>query len=155
MLRDADLPVRHMLIWNKTKPTFSFGRLDYDYQHEPILLTWGKRHKKRMKGMFRSSVWTVPQVPKCDVHPTIKPVILVANALLNNSDPEDICMDLFGGSGTTLIACEQLNRQCRMMEIDPHYCDVIIRRYYDWCIANNKEPRIKLNGKKHFINKME
>src|SRR5271157_3239553 len=140
VLRDAGIPVRHMLIWDKGRPTFSLGRLDYDYRHEPILLTWGKKHKKRMKGMFKSSVWTIPNLQKCDVHPTMKPVALVANALLNNSDPDDICLDLFGGSGTTLIACEQLNRRCRIMEIDPHYCDVIVQRYFDWCLANDKEP---------------
>src|SRR5208337_3359880 len=130
ILKDAGIPVRHQLIWDKGRPTFSLGRLDYDYEHEPILLTWAKKHKKHMKGMFRSSVWNIPNLQKCDVHPTMKPVALVANALLNNSDISDISMDLFGGSGQTLIACEQLQRKGRLMEIDPHYCDVIVQRYF-------------------------
>jgi site-specific DNA-methyltransferase (adenine-specific) len=59
----------------------------------------------------------------------MKPVPLIANALLNSTKGEEVVLDLFGGSGSTLIACEQLNRKCRMMELDPHYCDVIIARW--------------------------
>jgi DNA modification methylase len=63
------------------------------------------------------------------LHPTMKPVPLIANALLTSTKGEEVVLDLFGGSGSTLIACEQLNRKCRMMQLDPHYCDVIIARW--------------------------
>lgn len=129
MMMEAGLQVRHMLIWRKSSPTFSMGRLNYDYQHEPIFYTWTKRHNWYGKGKFHTSVWDVEKSRKCDLHPTMKPVALVENALLNSSAAGDVVLDGFGGSGTTLIACEQLGRTCYMMEIDPHYAQVIIDRW--------------------------
>lgn len=129
MMRDAGLEVRHVLMWRKNSATFSMGRLDYDYQHEPILYTWGKRHHFYGNGEFKTSVWDVEKPRKCDLHPTMKPIRLIANALLNSSAPGDIVLDGFGGSGSTLIACEQLGRSCRMMEVDPRYVQVIIDRW--------------------------
>ena len=129
MMMEAGLQVRHMLIWRKSSPTFSMGRLNYDYQHEPIFYTWTKRHNWYGKGKFHTSVWDVDKPRKCDLHPTMKPVALVENALLNSSAAGDVVLDGFGGSGTTLIACEQLGRTCYMMEIDPHYAQVIIDRW--------------------------
>ena len=105
------------------------GRLDYDYQHEPICFGWKKSHKKIGKGQFTKSVWTIDKPRKCDMHPTMKPVELIANALLNSSEDGDIILDIFGGSGSTMIAAEQLGRKCYMMELDPHYCDVILARW--------------------------
>jgi DNA modification methylase len=69
---------------------------------------------------------------KCDLHPTMKPVAVVTRAINNSSQRGDIILDLFGGSGSTLIACEQTGRQCRMMELSEHYVDVIIRRWQDF-----------------------
>lgn len=129
MMMEAGLQVRHMLIWRKSSPTFSMGRLNYDYQHEPIFYTWTKRHNWYGKGKFHTSVWDVEKPRKCDLHPTMKPVALVENALLNSSAAGDVVLDGFGGSGTTMIACEQLGRTCYMMEIDPHYAQVIIDRW--------------------------
>ena len=129
MMRDAGLPVRHMLIWEKNSATFSLGRLDYDYQHEPIFYTWGKKHVNYRQGEYRTTIWKYDKPRKCDLHPTMKPVALVANCLMDGSKEGDIILDVFGGSGTTMIACEQLGRRCRMMELDPHYCDVIIARW--------------------------
>lgn len=129
MLRDAKLTARHVLIWKKNHPTFSMGRLDYDYAHEPILLTWGKRHKRPMLGKFKTSVWEVDRERKCDAHPTMKPVALYANAYLNNSDSGDSVFDAYAGSGTAFAAAEQTNRRCFGMEISPQYCDVIVRRW--------------------------
>lgn len=129
MMMEAGLQVRHMLIWRKSSPTFSMGRINYDYQHEPIFYTWTKRHNWYGKGKFHTSVWDVEKPRKCDLHPTMKPVALVENALLNSSAAGDVVLDGFGGSGTTLIACEQLGRTCYMMEIDPHYAQVIIDRW--------------------------
>lgn len=126
MMKEAGLPVRHMIIWCKNSPTFSLGRLDYDYQHEPIFYTWTKSHHNYRGGDFRTTIWTYDKPRKCDLHPTMKPVALVANCMKDATKEGDSCLDLFGGSGTTLIAAEQMNRKCYMMELDEHYCDVII-----------------------------
>ena len=129
MMKDAGLPVRHMLIWEKNSATFSLGRLDYDYQHEPIFYTWTKKHHNYRKGQYRTTIWKYDKPRKCDLHPTMKPVELVANCLNDATKAGDIALDVFGGSGTTIIACEQLGRCARLMELDPHYCDVIIARW--------------------------
>lgn len=129
MMAEAQWQVKHELIWVKNSPTFSMGRLDYDYQHEPIVYGWKKKHKFYGKGEYNKSIWNIDKPKKCDLHPTMKPMVLVENALKNSSESRDNILDLFGGSGTTLIACEQLNRKCFMMEYDPHYCDVIIARW--------------------------
>lgn len=129
MMHKAGWQVKHELIWLKSCPTFSMGRLDYDYQHEPICFGWNKTHKKIGKGKFNKSIWEIEKPKKCDLHPTMKPIELIENALLNSSENGDIVLDLFGGSGSTLIACEQLGRKARLMELDPHYCDVIIARW--------------------------
>lgn len=129
MMKDAGLPVRHMLVWEKNSATFSLGRLDYDYQHESIFYTWTKKHHNYRKGEYRTSIWKYDKPRKCDLHPTMKPVALVANCLMDGTEEGDIVLDVFGGSGTTMIACEQLGRKCRIMELDPHYCDVIIARW--------------------------
>lgn len=129
MMKDAGLPVRHMLIWEKNSATFSLGRLDYDYQHEPIFYTWTKKHHNYRKGQYRTTIWKYDKPRKCDLHPTMKPVELVANCLNDATKAGDIALDVFGGSGTTMIGCEQLGRRARLMELDPHYCDVIIARW--------------------------
>ena len=129
MMRDAGLEVRHVLMWEKNAATFSLGRLDYDYQHEPIFYTWTKSHHNYRKGENRTTVWKYDKPHKCDLHPTMKPVALVANAIMDGTKEGDVVLDLFGGSGTTLIASEQTKRKCLMMELDPHYCDVIIKRW--------------------------
>ena len=128
-MRDAGLLVRHILIWRKNTATFSLGRLDYDYQHEPLFYTWTEKHHNYRKGDNRTSVWDYDKPRKCDLHPTMKPVELVANCMKDGTLLGDKVLDLFGGSGTTLIASEQLGRKCFMMELDPHYCDVIIARW--------------------------
>lgn len=129
MMKDAGLPVRHILIWEKNCATFSIGSLDYDYQHEPIFYTWAKKHKNYRKGEFRTTIWKYDRPIKCDLHPTMKPVELVANCMKDGTVEGDSVLDVFGGSGTTLIAAEQLNRNAFVMELDPHYCDVIIARW--------------------------
>lgn len=142
MMKDAGLPVRHMLIWEKNSATFSLGRLDYDYQHEPIFYTWTKSHKNYREGEFRTTIWKYDKPRKCDLHPTMKPVELVANCMMDASIEGNIVLDMFGGSGTTIIAAEQLGRKARLMELDPHYCDVIIAR---WEKLTGKEA-VKVHG---------
>lgn len=141
MMKDAGLAVRHMLIWEKNAPTFSLGRLDYDYQHEPIFYTWTEKHHCYRQGEHRSTIWKYDKPRKCDLHPTMKPVALVGNAINDSTKEGDNIIDLFGGSGTTLIAAEQLNRKCYMMELDPHYCDVIIERWEKF--TGNKAEKLK------------
>lgn len=141
MMRQAGIPCRHQIIWVKDAPVFSMGRLDYDYKHEPILYGWVKKHDFQRKGEQDKSVWEYKRTAN-KLHPTMKPVELIANALLNSTKQEENVLDLFGGSGSTLIACEQLNRKCFMMELDEHYCDVIIQRWEN--LTGNKA--ILLNG---------
>ena len=129
MMRDAGLEVRHVLMWEKNSPTFSIGRLDYDYQHEPIFYTWTKKHHNFRRGENRTTVWKYNKPRKCDLHPTMKPVELVANAILDGTNEGMIVVDAFSGSGTTIIAAEQLKRKARCMELDPKYVDVIVQRW--------------------------
>ena len=142
MMKDAGLEVRHVLMWRKNAPTFSLGRLDYDYQHEPIFYTWTKSHHNFRGGENRSTVWDYDKPRKCDLHPTMKPVALVANAILDGTQEGMIVLDAFCGSGTTIIAAEQTNRKARCMELDPHYCDVIIQRWENL----TGEKAVLLNG---------
>lgn len=129
MMMNSGLAVKHMLIWNKNNQNFSLGRLDYEYKHEPILYTWNKKHHFYGRGKFKNSVWDIDKPRQAKEHPTMKPVELVANALMNSSQKDDVVLDVFGGSGTTLIACEQLDRTCYMMELEPKYADVIRKRW--------------------------
>lgn len=142
MMQDAGLKVRHVLIWCKNTATFSLGRLDYDYQHEPIFYTWTKSHHNYREGEFRTSIWKYDKPRKCDLHPTMKPVELVANCLKDCTRKGDLVIDVFGGSGTTIVAAEQLGRRCYMVELDPHYCDVIITR---WETLTGKKA-VKINA---------
>ena len=128
MMRENGIKCRHQIIWVKDAPVFSMGRLDYDYKHEPILYGWKQKHTFYRKGEQDKSVWEYKRTAN-KLHPTMKPVELIENALNNSSKKNDIILDLFGGSGSTLIACEQLNRKCYMMELDTHYIDVIIQRW--------------------------
>lgn len=146
MMREAKLPCRHVLIWVKNQATFSMGRLDYDYQHEPILFTWKKNHKKIMAGQFKTSTWNIDKPRESKLHPTMKPVELYANAILNHTNPGDLCLDPFLGSGTMIIAAEQLGRKAFGVEIDPKYCQIIVNRFKQHCLDNNKEFSCRING---------
>lgn len=132
MMKDAGLEVRHVLMWEKNTATFSLGRLDYDYQHEPIFYTWTKAHHNYRKGENRTTIWRYDKPRKCDLHPTMKPVALVKNAMLDGTKEGDCVLDPFGGSGTTLIAAEETGRKARLIELDPHYCDVIVKRWEEF-----------------------
>lgn len=131
MMQEADIPCRHMIIWAKNAPVFSMGRLDYDYQHEPILFGWSPKrthYKSTQDGQWKSSVWSCAREPN-KVHPTMKPVDLPTNAITNSCPRSGRVLDLFGGSGSTMIACEKTGRHGYTMEIDPFYCDVILTRW--------------------------
>ena len=128
--QEAGWQVKHELIWLKNNHVL--GRVDYLYKHEPILFGWKDKHKFYGNGEHTKSVWEIPKPQKSDLHPTMKPIALIANALLNSSQEGDNILDVFGGSGSTLIACEQLNRKCYMMEMSPKYVDVIIKRWEEY-----------------------
>ena len=137
MMMEAGLPYRHVIIWVKNNHVL--GRCDYNYKHEPIFFGWTKTHKFYGFGEFQTSVWTVDKPHKSDLHPTMKPIELMKNGILNSSLNDQICLDPFLGSGSTLIACEQTNRICYGMEIDPVYADVAIKRYCNLTGANEDE----------------
>ena len=128
-IRDSGFALKHQLVWNKNNHVL--GRCDYNYKHEPIIYGWklDGTHTFYGNGKMKTSVWDFPKPHQSKLHPTMKPVELIGEALLNSSKQDDLIIDLFGGSGSTLIACEQLKRKCYMCEIDPHYCDVIITRW--------------------------
>ena len=149
MMMKAGMPYRHVLIWVKNNHVL--GRTDYNYKHEPILFGWLEKgtHKFYGQGQQKFSVWEYDKPIKSDLHPTMKPIALIENALLNSSKKNEICIDSFLGSGSTLIACEKTNRICYGMEIDPHYCDVIVERYCKYIgkntiIKNGKEIQWKI-----------
>ncbi len=125
------------VIW--VKNTFTMGRSDYQRQYEAILYGWPLKGKKYFtEARNEADVWEYPRPRRNDLHPTMKPIALVERAIANSSLPEATVVDPFGGSGTTLIAAERLNRTCYMIELDPAYCDVIVRR---WAEFTGKEPR--------------
>lgn len=128
MMAEAGWQVKHELIWRKQ--SIVLNRADYNYQHEPFLYGWKKTHHFYGKGKYKNtSVWDFDRPTKSKDHPTMKPVDLLVEILMNATEEGDCVLDLFGGSGSTLIACEQVNRKCFMSELDPHYCDVIINRW--------------------------
>ena len=119
------------MIW--AKHTFTLGRADYQRQYEPILYGWPAGHDRYWCGARdQGDVWFVDKPARNDLHPTMKPVALVERAIRNSSKSRDIVLDPFGGSGSTLIACEKTGRQARLVELDPKYCDVIVQRWQDW-----------------------
>ena len=119
------------IIW--AKHTFTLGRADYQRQYEPILYGWPEGQNRHWCGdRDQSDVWAIKKPQKNDLHPTMKPVELVERALRNSSRPGDTVLDPFGGSGTTVIAAEKSGRKARMIELDPKYCDVIVRRWQDF-----------------------
>jgi DNA modification methylase len=119
------------VIW--AKHTFTLGRSDYQRQYEPILYGWREGATRHWCGdRDQGDVWAIKKPQKNDLHPTMKPVELVERALRNSSLPGDVVLDPFGGSGTTLIAAEKTGRIARLMELDPQYADVIVRRWQDY-----------------------
>ena len=119
------------IIWAKN--TFTLGRADYQRQYEPILYGCPEGAQRHWCGdRNQSDVWNIKKPQKNDLHPTMKPVELVERALRNSSRPGNVVLDPFGGSGTTLIAAEKSGRVARLIELDPKYVDVIVRRWEDF-----------------------
>jgi DNA modification methylase len=115
------------------KNTFTLGRADYQRQYEPILYGWPEGAQRHWCGdRDQGDVWNIKKPQKNDLHPTMKPVELVERAIRNSSRPGNVVLDPFGGSGTTLIAAEKSGRLARLVELDPKYVDVIVRRWQEW-----------------------
>lgn len=116
------------LVW--VKNAFVMGRQDYHWKHEPVLYGWkpGASHYF-INDRSQSTVLEFDKPIRNEEHPTMKPIDLIAYLINNSSNKDEIVLDLFGGSGTTMIACEQTNRKAFIMELDPRYCDVIVDRW--------------------------
>jgi len=119
------------IVWAKNR--FTLGRSDYQRQYEPILYGWKEGVNHFWCGARdQGDVWFFNKPQKNDLHPTMKPVALVERAIRNSSKNRDIVLDPFGGSGSTLIACEKTGRQARLLELDPAYVDVIVKRWQEF-----------------------
>ena len=132
--REVGWELRQTLVW--VKDAMVLGHADYHYRHEPILYgykpgpgRWGRGHQGWHGGNDQDSVLEVPRPTTSRDHPTAKPVELITRCLANSSAPGEVVLDPFAGSGSILIACEQLGRSARLIEIDPIYCQVILDRW--------------------------
>ena len=128
-LKDNDYHWSSTIIWHKD--TLVLSRKDYHTQYEPIWYGWkeGESRLHPLEDRKQSDVWDIDRPKRSDEHPTMKPIPLVARAIQNSSNENDVVLDLFGGSGTTMMAAEQTHRKSRLMELDPKYVDVIVNRY--------------------------
>ena len=127
---DAGFYLSGTCIWKKQ--SLVLGRSPYQWQHEPILFGWKKKGKHAWySDRKQSTIWEFDKPRKNSDHPTMKPVPLVAYPILNSSLTGCVVLDPFGGSGSTLIACEQTDRVCYTVELDERFCDVIVKRYIE------------------------
>ncbi|MBP2652187.1 MAG: methylase domain protein [Firmicutes bacterium] len=133
--KEAGLYLSGVCIW--AKQSLVLGRSPYQWKHEPILYGWRKDGKHNWySDRKQSTIWNFDRPSKNELHPTTKPVALCAYPITNSSMSNCIVLDPFGGSGSTLIACEQTNRICHTIELDEKYADVIVKRYIEICGGN-------------------
>lgn len=129
--KDAGFHLANVCIW--AKQSLVLGRSDYQWQHEPILYGWKPTGKHRWYAdRKQTTIWNFDRSTKSELHPTMKPVPLVAYPIQNSSMSNCIVLEPFAGSGSTLIACEQLGRICYAIELDEKYADVIVKRYIEY-----------------------
>lgn len=144
--RDAGFFCHQTCIWVKITPVL--GRCDYQYCHEPILVGWKPTAgHKWYSDRKQRTVWNFDKPKKSELHPTTKPIPLVAYPIQNSSVVNSVILEPFGGSGSTLIACEQTDRICYAIEIDEKFVDVIVRRYVDFK-ENSDDVFLLRNGEK-------
>ncbi|MBO2517907.1 MAG: DNA modification methylase, partial [Clostridiales bacterium] len=128
--KEAGFHISGVCIW--VKNSLVLGRSPYQWQHEPVLFGWLPNGKhKWFADRKQTTVWNYDKPKHSAEHPTMKPIPLLAYPIQNSSAPNAVVMDLFGGSGSTLIACEETDRICYTMELDPKYASVIVQRYAD------------------------
>ena len=127
---DAGFYLSGCCIWKK--PSLVLGRSPYQWQHEPVLYGWKKNGKHQWySDRKQTTIWEFEKPRKNADHPTMKPIPLLAYPIINSSMSNTLILDPFGGSGSTLIACEQTDRSCCTIELDEKYCDVIVKRYVE------------------------
>lgn len=126
-MMDAGFQIRQTLIWKKQSITL--GRQDYQWIHEPCLYGWNDGSHAWYSDRKQSTVLCFDRPTKSELHPTMKPIPLFDYQIQNSSKAGDNVLDLFGGSGTTMMACEQDGRNAFLMELDPRYADVIVDRW--------------------------
>lgn len=139
-MTESGFKLAECLVWIKN--AFTLGCQDYQWQHEPILYGWklGASHYF-IDDRSQSTTLEFDKPTRNEEHPTMKPIELLAYLINNSSKENDIVLDLFGGSGSTMIACEQTNRKCYMMELEPKWVDVIIQRWENF--TGKKAVKIK------------
>ena len=144
--REAGFHLSGTCIW--VKDSFVMGRSPYQWQHEPILYGWLKTGAhKWYAGRSEATIWNFAKPRKNSDHPTSKPLELLAYPIKNSSQANGIVLDPFGGSGSTLIACEQADRICNMLELDEKYASVILRRYAEFKQNGGEDITCERNGK--------
>ena len=149
---DAGFYLSGCCIWKKQ--SLVLGRSPYQWQHEPCLYGWKKKGKHQWyTGRKESTIWEFDKPKKNDDHPTMKPVPLLAYPIQNSSMVNSVVLDPFGGSGSTLIACEQTDRVCCTVELDAKFCDVIVRRYIEQ-VGSDEKVSVLRDGKEYAYNEV-
>ena len=149
---DAGFYLSGCCIWKK--PSLVLGRSPYQWQHEPCLYGWKKKGKHQWySGRKETTIWEFEKSKKNTDHPTMKPIALLAYPITNSSMSNTLILDPFGGSGSTLIACEQTDRSCYTIELDEKFCDVIVKRYIEQ-VGTNKDVSVLRDGKEYLYSEV-
>ena len=142
---DAGFHLSSVCIW--AKDSLVLGRSPYQWQHEPVLYGWLPNGKhKWFSDRKQTTIWNYDKPTRSKEHPTMKPVPLLVYPIKNSSAPNAVVLDTFGGSGSTLIACEQTDRICYTSELDPRYASVIVLRYIE-LVGSGAKVTVQRNGK--------
>ena len=149
---DAGFYLSGCCIWKK--PSLVLGRSPYQWQHEPCLYGWKKKGKHQWySGRKETTIWEFEKPKKNADHPTMKPIALLAYPISNSSMSNTLILDPFGGSGSTLIACEQTDRSCYTIELDEKFCDVIVKRYIEQ-VGTDKDVSVLRDGKEYLYSEV-
>mgnify|MGYP002741862345 FL=1 len=149
---DAGFYLSGCCIWKK--PSLVLGRSPYQWQHEPCLYGWKKKGKHQWySGRKETTIWEFEKPKKNADHPTMKPIALLAYPITNSSMSNTLILDPFGGSGSTLIACEQTDRSCYTIELDEKFCDVIVKRYIEQ-VGTDKDVSVLRDGKEYLYSEV-
>ena len=150
---DAGFYLSGCCIWKK--PSLVLGRSPYQWQHEPCLYGWKKSGKHQWYAdRKQTTIWEFEKTKKNTDHPTMKPIPLLAYPIQNSSMSNTLILDPFGGSGSTLIACEQTDRDCYTIELDEKYCDVIVKRYIEQ-VGSADSVSVERDGKTYTFAELE
>lgn len=150
---DAGFYLSGCCIWKK--PSLVLGRSTYQWQHEPCLFGWKKKGRHQWySDRKQTTIWEFEKTKKNTDHPTMKPIPLLAYPIQNSSMSNTLVLDPFGGSGSTLIACEQTDRNCATIELDEKYCDVIVKRYIEQ-VGSADKVSVERDGKTYNYAELE